>query len=269
MRFGTLLLQLPVVTVLAVSSAPAAIWQVPFVSQQPGGVDHIQIHFGDQPHAAGTAFTNFFAVTPGLPPQEDPRWQDWSQIFINDARTFAAASGPAIEAGPLAFNILVEGDRQVDRPAFHYQTYREGVLIENYDIYCIGQEDSDWVAYAGTWNQNAPVPPFLPGDGNRDADVDVFDLINHWQPHYTGPIEGGSSSWEEGDWDGDGDTDVFDLINGWQANYTGPVTGPPPLAAVAAAPALFSGSTIPEPGTALVLLGSALGALVQRSRRCR
>ena len=254
-----------IIPVMIASPASGAIWQIPMVAQQPGGVDHVQIRFGDQYQTAGTAFTNFFAVTPTQ--QVDPRGFSWSETFLNNARTFGAASGPTVEDGTLAFNILVEGDRQVDRPSFHYQTYLEGELVGNFDIYCIGQGDEDWVAYPGTWSQDTPVPPFLPGDGDRDADVDVFDLINHWQAGYTGPGASGSS-WEEGDWDGDGDTDIFDLINGWQANYTGPVVGPPPLASLGAATPLFAGAAVPEPATGLLAAALGLG-LAHRSRRYR
>ncbi|MGB3086835.1 MAG: PEP-CTERM sorting domain-containing protein [Phycisphaerae bacterium] len=233
---------LAVVTVLTALASPPALggtWYVPFGGQVPGGFDHIQILMAYPYEFDSPAMSAFCGPS--------PVGEDWSQTFLNDNRDFATADGPSPGDEAIHFAIWIGGDRLVDRPAFHFQTYLGETRVGNADVICWGPEELDWMVAPGTWTQNSPIPPWLPGDADRDTDVDIYDIINHWQPNYTGPGATGKE-WEDGDWDGDGDVDIFDALNCWQVNYTGPHT--------------------PEPATiALTALGAAAVMAARRRNR--
>lgn len=61
----------------------------------------------------------------------------------------------------------------------------------------------------------------LPGDADRDGDVDISDLVKAYN-NYTGPGRYGKTA-DHGDTDVDGDVDIRDLI-AIQNAYTGPAT---------------------------------------------
>src|SRR5690606_28896723 len=149
------------VTAGAVSPAWAAIWYVPMTEQISGGFDHIQIRVGEGFELASPAMNNFFAFTSGG--GFDPLGSQWGQTFLNTNRNLAVANGPYIGGVMLVFNLWFEGDSLVDRPAFHYQTCRDGTLVGNLDVYKLGPTDSDWLVLSGTWQQRVALPPFTPG----------------------------------------------------------------------------------------------------------
>jgi len=227
------------------SVAEAGTWYVPMTDSEPGGFDHIQILMAPGYAFDSPAMTVFTGPDENGDPSEEA--ESWAQTFLNDNRDFATADGPSSGYEFLAFSVWVDGDPQTDRPRFHYQTYLGDSLVGNYDVVCIGPNELDWTVEAGTWGQDTPVPPFLCGDFDRDTDVDIYDVTNHWQPNYTGP-GGTGMQVEHGDGDGDGDVDIYDILNCWQPNYTGPHA--------------------PEPATlGLLLLG--LGGLLKRRRTVR
>ncbi|MHB1036194.1 MAG: PEP-CTERM sorting domain-containing protein [Pirellulales bacterium] len=89
--------------------------------------------------------------------------------------------------------------------------------------------------------------PDMPGDTDRDRDVDIFD-VTLLQPNY-GATSG--MTWGQGDFDGDGDVDIFDVTL-MQPNYG---------FGVAAGTA-----AVPEPSS-LVLAALALLGLLTAARR--
>lgn len=237
--------------------AAAGDWYVPMLDQELGGFDYIQIlaatpyQFGRSPDAppakADDTMYPFFALDSGYNPV--PAGEDWAQTYVNGRRDFASAAGPNLGDDDLYFDIWIGGDRQSgDRPTFHYQTYKEGNLIGNWDAKCTGPGEYDWVFDPGTWGAVAPFPPWLPGDADYDTDVDIHDILI-WQLNYTGPGATGKL-WSDGDWDtdglGDGDVDIHDALL-WQLNYTGPHA--------------------PEPGTIALLSVGVLALLRRRGER--
>ena len=232
-----LLLGVTVLAALGAQPAQGGTWYIPASELVPGGFDHIQLLMC-YPYAFDSlALTAFCGPAPGS--------ESWTQTFINDNRDFATADGPSPGNEKLYFAIYIDGDRMTDRPAFHFQTYLGETRVDNADYICWGPGEMDWMVGPGTWTQNTPIPPFRPGDADRDTDVDIYDILNAWQPNYTGPGAAGKL-WEQGDWDGDGDVDIFDILNCWQPNYTGPHA--------------------PEPAT-LCLLALGVGAVLARKRR--
>lgn len=266
--------QVVIFTILTMISATvrAAVWEVPITEQEPGGFDHVQIRLAPGFKFASPSFypNSFAAFTPQN--TLDPRGFSWSQLFLNNLRNFTVATGPDLQDSMLAYTLLLDGDPTVDRPSFHYQSYLGQTRVANYDFYNVGNTGvfaDDWLVLGGTWAMNQPIPPFIPGDANRDAAVDVFDIIDHWQLNYTGP-GGTGMTWEQGDWNGDGSVDIFDVIDHWQLNYTGPISGPPPLSTRIGEIARGGTVVVPEPATTAWLLAS-LGtlALLRRGRRDR
>ncbi len=220
---------------------PAGTWYVPMADKEFGGFDAIQILMAPGYQFDSPAMSVFFGLDSDG--NRVPAGEEWSEFFLNDKRDFATAIGPNLHTDILVFDIWIDGDRQVDRPLFHYQTYREGLLIGNWDITCTGPGDFDWDNDPGTWLVDTLFPPWLPGDADFDTDVDIDD-IGIWQIHYTGP-GGTGMQWGDGDWDGDGDVDIDD-VSLWQLNYTGPHA--------------------PEPVT-LIVMAAGLPVLLKRSRR--
>lgn len=265
---------------LAWTAAPSAsaAWEVPMTDFEVGGFDHIQIRMAPGFQFDSPATDNFAAFDgSGF----DPRGFEWSSLFLNNNRNFTVATGPGLGESLLAYTLYLDGNPATDRPSFHYQSYLEGGRVGNYDFYNVantGLFEADWVVLPGTWGMNQAIPAFIPGDANRDASVDIYDIVDHWQLHYTGP--GGSGmTWEQGDWNGDGSVDIYDVVDHWQLNYTGPVSGPPPLASrqlellqLAAQGRSPSATTalalVPEPASAAVI-GAAILLFSTRRREVR
>jgi hypothetical protein len=237
-----------ILTILAVlliaPMARASDWYIPMVDSEPGGFDHIQLLMAPGYRFASPAMTAF--AGPDAEGNPSASAEQWSQMFLNDKGDFAYATGPADGYEFLAFSIWIEGNRQVDRPSFHYQTYLGDSLVGNYDLVCVGPGELDWLVLAGTWSASRPIPPFLPGDADLDTDVDIHDFAI-WQQNYTGPGATGME-WIQGNWDGDGDVDIHDFSL-WQQNYTGPHA--------------------PEPATAAMLVLGGLGLMSRRRRASR
>jgi len=201
--------------VAAVQVASAGTWYVPMWEQVPGGFDHIQIHMLYPYEFDSPAMTAFFSEPSG--PGEQ-----WSQTFINASQTFATADGPDIGDDDFYFSIWIGGDRQVDRPAFHYQAYKGDTLVDNADIICFGPGDTDWMVAPGTWIQNKP---FLLGDMDgsgavNNNDITPFVLALADRPAYVALYPGIDAD-VVGDIDGSGalnNNDITGFVNllaGW------------------------------------------------------
>jgi hypothetical protein len=101
--------------------------------------------------------------------------------------------------------------------------------------------------------------PYIPGDADLDGDVDIADLgilASNWQ--LPGDLL-------HGDFDGNGTIDVNDLgllASNWQAG----VGSGQPLGEALAAVGL-PGSSVPEPGTAALLLAACIAASSRWTRR--
>jgi hypothetical protein len=219
-------------------------WYVPMGDQEIDGFDYIQISVATPYVLADVSMPLFFGLDADY--NQIPAGEDWEQTFQNDKGDFASAAGPNLGDNLLAFDVWFSGDRQSgDRPSFHYQTYKDGYLVGNWDVKCIGPGLYDWVVDPGTWDADSAFPPWLPGDADFDTDVDIHDILI-WQLNYTGPGATGKE-WGDGDWDtdgiGDGDVDIHDALL-WQLNYTGPHA--------------------PEPGTIALLSVGMLGLLRRR-----
>ncbi len=221
----------------ALGATPAAAdsfgWYVPVGEQVPGGFDYIQIQM-IYPYTFSAPAISAFT---GPASQAD----QWSQSYLSESLVFAAASGPNVGDATLNFTIWIGGDREVDRPAFHFQAYRNGVMVDNADFICFGPGEMDWMVGPGTWTARAPRPPFIPGDANCDGrvnDQDLNLLLAHWG---AAP----EASWGQGDFTGEGrvdDADLNILLANWGAGV---------------------GSAVPEPASlSLLLLG--LPALARR-----
>jgi len=130
-------------------------WYVPMADQETGGFDYIQILMCPPDQFDSPAMSAFF----GLDSEDNlvPAGEQWGQMFLNDERDFAWASGPNLGEDILVFAIWIDGDRQIDLPTFHYQTYREGNLVGNWDIICIGPGELDWIVDLGTWTADSPL----------------------------------------------------------------------------------------------------------------
>jgi hypothetical protein len=88
----------------------------------------------------------------------------------------------------------------------------------------------------------------LPGDTDADGDIDDADL-GVFFANYTGPVgEAGGKTAAQGDTDGDGDVDDSDLGTSF-SGYTGPIA-----------------VNVPEPASALVLVGAAAGMCLRRRK---
>ncbi|MEX0776385.1 MAG: PEP-CTERM sorting domain-containing protein [Phycisphaeraceae bacterium] len=236
------------------ASVRAGTWYVPMGQQVTGGFDQIQLSFPTPYQFDVLAMTAFVGPTPVA--------ELWAQTFINDDRTLAIANGPDPGGDPIFFAVYVSGDRQVDQPAFHFQTFLGTQLVDNADVICTGPGELDWVVQNGTWtNTDRLNPYFRPGDANYNGAVDIYDIINAWQLNYTG-VGGTGKTWGQGNWNGDGSVDIYDALL-WQLNYTGPI----PLPSVAHAPdfAAYFTTTVPEPATVAVIL--TFGGLLALRRR--
>ncbi len=121
----------------------------------------------------------------------------------------------------------------------------------------VEQNLEDWIdntdAMIGFWGYTVveELGP-IPGDADRDGDVDAFDL-GIWQTQFSFPAGNLSA-----DFDHDGDVDGFDL-GIWQVNFG--------VAAPGATPVLMPPArAVPSPGLAAILtLG--LASLARRGRR--
>lgn len=236
----TLMICVSVLLAAAPCSLKAGMWYIPMAEQVPGGFDHIQLLMAHPYQFDSPVMWPFFGSDP-LGPGED-----WSQTFLNDKRTFAAADGPDMGDDTLYFSIWIAGDYLTDHPAFHYQAYKGQQLVVNADIYHTGPGEQNWAVTFGTWKQSSPIPPFVPGDTDRNTVVDIIDLTAlaaNWST-----LSPGEKTWEQGDFNDDHLVDIIDLT-GLAANWSTMVGSPPP---------------VPEPTTMVVL---ALGAVALMRRR--
>ncbi|OPX24354.1 MAG: hypothetical protein B1H04_02290 [Planctomycetales bacterium 4484_123] len=226
------------VAIFLVQPVGAGQWYVPIQEQVPGGFDHIQIRMAYPYQFDSPAMSAFVGPS--------PVGEQWAQTFLNESHVFATADGPNPGSETISFAVWVVGDRQVDRPAFHYQAYRGQTLVDTADIICWGPGELDWMVAPGTWKIRRPVPPWIPGDANRDCEVGIAD-VGILADNYgrTG------ADWGDGDFTGDGLVGIADL--GVLAdNYgTGPIVADQPL---------------PEPGT-LMLVAMGLAAVLRRPGR--
>ncbi len=218
-------------------------WYVPMSEQVSGGFDHIQIRMLYPYQFDSPAMSAFFGADPNGP------GEDWSQTFLNDGRELAIADGSDMGDANLYFSVWVAGDPQIDRPAFHFQTYRGDTRVDNADLIYLGPGETDWMVSPGTWTQNSPIPPFTPGDADRDATVgddDLSLLLANW---------GVGTEWNEGDFNGDNDVDddLSLLLANWNPGTTPPGPAPAP---------------VPEPAT-LALTALGLCALAARRRKAK
>lgn len=152
------------------AAALAVGWYVPVSEQVPGGFDHIQIQMLYPYYFDSPAISAFFGSVPG------GIGEDWSQTFLKNDLTLAAADGPDMGSGTLYFSIWIGGDRLFDRPAFHFQAYKGEQRVDNADFICFGPDETDWMVAPGTWMQNRPIPPYWAGDLNLDGFVGQADL---------------------------------------------------------------------------------------------
>jgi hypothetical protein len=132
------------------------------------------------------------------------------------------------------------------------------------------------VAYAAGLDQSAQdvglpvapgqtlVRPALVGDANLDGTVNFFDIAQVLGYKYN---TGQAASYTDGDLNYDGVVDFFDISTLLSANYNSGEVLPFAVAAAATA-AAAEPSTVPEPNSALGLIGlSAAGLLRRRSRK--
>ena len=218
---------------LAACPAGAGMWYIPIAERVVGGFDHIQLSMAYPYHFADEAMIAFSG---------SPAGEQWSQTYINNDSTLVAADGPNLGTADLFFSIVLAGDRQFDRPTFHFQAYRDGRMVDNADFICFGPGEMDWMVTYGTWQVRRVMPPLLMGDANYDGFVDDDDLsllLANWK--------GGDMGWGRGDFNASQDVDDDDLSL-LLANWT----GSPPV--------------VPEPATAgLLVLGAA--AILRRKQR--
>ena len=240
MKRNWILTMLAGLLLAAVPSAAEGVWYVPMAEQVPAGFDLIQIR---------TLFPYVFAVSAMTAfSGPSPVGEDWELVFQDGANDFAVARGPNPGDGIIHFAIGLDADPQWERPAFQFQAYREGVRVDNADIFAIGPGELDWAVAPGTWPVSAELLPYLPGDANRDGKVDVGDLgilgANYGQSN---------RSWSRGDFNGDGLVDVGDLgILG--ANYGRDINRP---------------YVVPEPATLLLMAAGAMGLTARKGRQTR
>lgn len=217
----------------------AGTWYVPMIEQVPGGFDFIQIKMlypweFDSP----VVMSAFFGDDPSGP------GAGWSQTFLSEDNVLATAEGPDMGDGYLYFSIWVAGDREYDRPTFHFQTYKGNTLVDNADLIALGPGEMDWIVAPGTWTKTCRITHVVTGDLTGDCYVDDDDLsllLTNW--HYAGtPYDLTGDDYID-------DDDLSVLLTHWH-------DGDPP----------FTGMTIPEPAT-LVLMGLGAGALIARRRK--
>ena len=216
-------------------------WYVPIVERVPGGFDHIQILMAYPYRFDSPAMSAF-----GGP---SPVGEQWSQTSLDPGRELATADGPSPGSVAISFAVWIGGDRQVDRPVFHFQAYRDEVRVDNADLICFGPGELDWMVAFGTWDCTRRICCRWPGDANEDGKTDYRDLgiLATYYDTQSG------ANWGIGDFNGDGRVDYRDL--GLLAtNYD--TVGPCPAAAV------------PEPGC-LGLLALGMAALRARRRKTR
>jgi hypothetical protein len=194
--------------------ALAELWYVPMIEidSDPGGFDHIQIlmPLPSVPYQFGAPAMIAFSGPDALG-NPSPAAEEWMQTFENTGRDFATADGPAGGYQFLAFAIQVSGNRLIDRPFFHYQTYLGDTLVGNYDIAYTGPGELDWQILPGTWTVRSAVPPWMPGDANRDGRVDISDLTILSNGYGKAPPAGRTWTWGDGDFNRDNLLDISDL----------------------------------------------------------
>ena len=180
-------------------------WYVPIVERVSGGFDHIQLLMAYPYEFDSPAMSAF-----GGP---SPVGEQWSQMFLDQDQELAIADGPT--PGPVAISLAVwvAGDRQFDRPTFHFQAYKGQTLVDNADFICFGPGELDWMVGFGTWDCTTRISGLYPGDANKDGKVDYMDLgiLATYYRTESGAV------WGMADFTGDGAVDYLDL--GILANY--------------------------------------------------
>src|SRR5688572_7803485 len=122
-----------IAVVLPVTAVSAAPWEVPMIDTTPGGVDHIQIRLAPTYKFAAPA-TKAFGAFDEQGEFDFFRAATWDSTFLNDNKNFTVANGQAGN-GTLAYTLMMDGNQSTDRPSFHYQSYRNGARVGNYDFY--------------------------------------------------------------------------------------------------------------------------------------
>jgi hypothetical protein len=203
--------------------------------QVSDGFDHIQILMA-YPYQFDVPAMSLFQGP-------SPIGEEWSMTFMSLSQTFAAASGPNPGNETIHFDIWVAGDRQADRPAFHFQTYRNGVRVDNADIICFGPGELDWMVAPGTCALDQPLTTCIPGDANFDGMVTDADYTI-WADNYGhSPADCSLGSWND-----DGITTDADYTI-WADNYG------------------YGVAAVSEPASLALLLPAAAWALRRRRRR--
>jgi len=206
------------------NAATASVWYIPFAEQVSCGFDHIQILMCYPYFLAPPGVDPIFTVTPTG--EYSPIGEDWSVSFIDPYMDFISLDGPDTGDCTLYFSLWLEGDPSVDRPAMTFQAYREGIMVDNADVYAWGPGETDWAVAPGTWLVRREMPPYLAGDANRNGVVSVGDLAimaGHW--NQTGKF------WAHGDFTGNGTVSLGDLAvmagNWANDSYQHPLPAPP------------------------------------------
>ena len=230
--------------------ASASTWYIPLTEQISGGFDHIQILMCYPYFLADPGIDPMFTVTPAG--EYSPIGESWSVSFTDPFHDFVSIDGPNTGDCSLYFAFWLAGDPSVDRPALTFQTYRNGIMVDNADVFAWGPGETDWMVAPGTWEVRRPMPPYLPGDANRDGVVDVGDLgilAAHW--NRTG------MPWAFADFTGEGLVDVGDLgvlaFNWGDDSYQHPIQGAP-------------GQQVPEP-IGVIWAAMAVAFFARRARR--
>jgi len=145
-------------------------WYVPWAQQVDGGFDQIQILIEGPDRFDSPAMLAFFGSDEG---------EQWAQRFLNTIRNVSLANGPSPGNADLYFTMALYADYTQDLPRVHYQVYRDGQRIGNWDLIFVGPGPWDWEVEAGTWNWKTPIPgePWLPADATADNHVNLIDLV--------------------------------------------------------------------------------------------